>query len=89
MDSVLHQLYSGDLCPHDDVIKTRNASGQDEFVHKKAYFSQLLREQAPALTAKFNVLMDDLTLAYYEDTEDAFCQGFGLAVKLFTEGLSC
>ena len=89
MSQTLQDLFYGNLCPQHCVTKTRNASGEDRFMHKRAYFSKVLQEQAPALTAKFDVLMDDLSQAYYDDTEDAFCQGFGLAVKLFAEGLSC
>ena len=89
MSQVLQDLFYGTLHPQADVTKTRDMFEDDEFVHKKIYFSNILQEQAPALTAKFNVIMDDLTNAYNEDVEDAFCQGFGLAVKLIIEAISC
>lgn len=89
MSQVLQDLFYGNLHPQDDVTQTRNMFKDDEFVHKKNYFTKILQEQAPALTVKFNIIMDDLTIAYNEDIEDAFCQGFGLAVKLIIEAMSC
>ena len=89
MSQVLQDLFYGTLHPQADVTKTRDMFEDDKFMHKKTYFSNILQEQAPALTAKFNATMDDLTHAYNEDVEDAFYQGFSLAVKLLAEGLSC
>lgn len=89
MSQVLQDLFYGTLHPQDDVTQTRNMFGNDKFEHRKTYFSNILQEQAPALTAKFDVIMDDLTNAYNEDVEDAFYQGFGLAVKLIIEAMSC
>lgn len=89
MSQVLQDLFYGNLHPQDNVTQTRNMFGEDKFTHNKTYFSKILQEQAPALTAKFDAIMNDLTYAYNEDIEDAFCQGFGLAVKLIIEAMSC
>ena len=47
-----------------------------------------MKDKAPELEVKFQILMDDLTMSYTTDTEDMFYQGFGMAVKLFSEALS-
>lgn len=88
MSQTLHALFYGNLHPQDDVTQTRNMFGDDKFTHHKTHFSSILQEQAPALTAKFDVIMNDLANAYNEDIEDAFYQGFSLAVKFLAEALS-
>lgn len=89
MSQALQDLFYGNLHLQADVAKARDMFGDDLFLRKKSCFSSILQEQAPALTAKFNAIMEDLTDAYNEDIEDAFCQGFSLAVKLLAEALSC
>ena len=83
MDSILQQLYHGGL----DTFSA-TANGRDCFSHCQKYFGQILQEQAPELEPKFAVLMDDLTMYYLDDMEAMFYRGFGLAVKLFSEGLA-
>lgn len=86
METMLQQLYHGDLCPCADAAKPQ--SNYQSFAHRRDYFGQILREKAPELEANFNILMEDLTMSYTTDVEEMFYQGFGLAVKLFSEGLS-
>ena len=86
METILQQLYHGDLCPRADVAKPQ--SNYQSFAHCRDYFGQILQDKAPELEVKFNILMDDLTTCYTTDTEDMFYQGFGMAVKLLSEALS-
>lgn len=51
-------------------------------------FRERLNDRAPELLTKFDVLKDDIRLAFASETEEMFHYGFGLAVKLLTEGLS-
>ena len=83
MDSMLQQLYDGGLDP-----LWRTARSRDQFFHVQKYFGQILKDQAPELEPKFTVLMEDLSKLYFEDLEEMFCRGFGMAVKLFAEGLA-
>lgn len=83
MDSILQQLYNGG---RDALWSTAN--GREQLFRCWKKFGQILQEQAPELEPKFTVLMDDLTTFYFEDLEEMFYRGFGLAVKLFSEGLA-
>ena len=88
METMLQQLYRGELCPRADAANPNAQSNYQSFAHRRDYFGQILREKAPELEANFNILMEDLTMSYTTDVEEMFYQGFGLAVKLFSEGLS-
>ena len=83
MDSILQQLYNGGL---DALWNT--AKSREQLFHVRKYFGQILQEQAPELEPKFAVLMEDLSTLYFEDLEEMFCRGFGMAVRLFSEGLA-
>lgn len=89
MGTILHQLYSGDLFPQEDYLNVAQGSINNTFRNHKQNFKKLLETHAPELLDSFNVLMDDLVLTYNDDTENAFCHGFGLAIKLITEGIAC
>lgn len=88
MGTTLHQLYCGSLIPQEEYL-TVSQGADDTFEYHKQRFNKLLEMHAPELLKGFDVLMDDLVLTYNDDTERAFCQGFGLAVKLITEGMAC
>lgn len=83
MDSILQQLYNGGF----DAPWTA-VHGRDHIHHCREYFGPLLKDQAPELETKFNILMEDLSRDYFHDIEEMYYRGFGLAVKLFTEGLA-
>ena len=88
METILQQLYYGDLCPRADAVKPNAQSNYQSFVRCQNNFGQILKNNAPELEVKFNILMDDLATCYTTDTEEMFYQGFGLAVKLFSEALA-
>ena len=81
MESILQDLYNGDLCP-------RENAGQTAFVTYREHFQTVLKAQAPELEPKFHTLMNELTHANITETENMFYAGFSLAVKLFTAALS-
>lgn len=83
MNSILEQLYHGELKPQNDLFPT-----ETEFKHWREKFAPLIQEQAPALNKKFDTMMDDLCIACRDSTDAMFYQGFSLAVKLITEALS-
>ena len=84
MNSILENLYSGNLNPQEDADETY----ANVFKRRKEYFREQLQGKDPELEVKFNVMMEDLTQAYHITMEEMFYQGFGLAVKLLAEGLS-
>lgn len=86
MESILHQLYIGDLTPQEKVWPS--PSERSPFKGWQAELSSFLHAQNPEMENTFRILMDDFRLIYKTDTEDMFYRGFGLAVKLFTEALS-
>ena len=90
MNSVLEQLYHGDICPQADVFQTvlGQAVKCSAFECFQDQFVPLLQTHAPELEVKFNVLLDDLKLAYNTDQKEMFNYGFSLAIKLVTEALS-
>ena len=77
--SHLQDLYYGSLCPQAD---------NQGITRRWEHFLGYLKEQAPELEQKFSSLMDDTLCAYIADTENMFCQGYSLAVKLLAEALS-
>lgn len=79
MNSILQNLYYGHLDPHSETLGLPNSRNE---------FSDKLRSQAPDLWSAFDILMDDMTEVYLQDTEHMFCLGFGLAVKLLSGALS-
>lgn len=79
MTSILQDLYYGGLAPQ--------AANEGISKHWDP-FSRLLKTQAPALEPNFTRLCTEVSRIYIADTEEMFCQGFSLAVKLFTEALS-
>ncbi len=79
MNSILQDLFYGNLCPH---ISVRDISQEYE------PFLQILREQAPALERQFNLTMSNVNQVYIDDTQEMFCRGFGLAVNLLFCALS-
>ena len=85
MNILLQQLYHGDFCPRNS--QQDSSCQNNEFTRWHRYFSKVMHEQAPELEAKFNILMDDLTLAHTTETEEMFYRGFSLGVKLFVEAL--
>lgn len=82
MQSILQQLYHGDLCPQADI---KNSSAIAQY---REICSEILMVQAPELQPKFKLLTDDLSLACALEAEHVFYQGFSLAVKLLTETLA-
>ena len=83
MDSILQQLYNGGMEPLWRAVNSR-----EQLFHVRKDFGEILREQAPELEPKFTILMEDLTAYYFEDLEEMFYRGFGMAVKLLSEGLA-
>ena len=79
MNSILQDLYYGGLDPRST---TEGISDCWES------FSRLLKAQAPILEPDFTRLYTELNHIYIADTEEMFCQGFSIAVKLLTEALS-
>ena len=79
MNSILQDLYYGGLAPQ--------AANEGFSAHGES-FSRLLKTQAPELEPSFTRLHTELSRIYIADTEEMFCQGFSLAVKLFAEALS-
>ena len=86
MNPILHQLYSGDLTPQEKIWP----SPSEQLPHKQwqTELSSFLQTQNPELAKTFRAMMDEFQLIYKTDTEEMFYQGFGLAVKLFTEALA-
>ena len=79
MTSILQDLYYGGLDPR---------SAKEGISNRWESFSHLLKAQAPGLEPDFIRLHTELNHIYIADTEEMFCQGFSLAIKLFTEALS-
>ncbi len=79
MTSILQDLYYGGLDP-----RSANEGISDCWES----FSRLLKTQAPELESAFTRLHTELDHIYIADTQEMFCQGFSLAIKLFTEALS-
>lgn len=86
MNSILQQLYRGQISPQENIWPSHSTTFP--FNHWQEHFTPLLRAQAPQLSPEFDALMDDLCLTYHRDTEEMFCQGFSLAVKLLAEALA-
>ena len=84
MNPILLQLYNGELHPRAEAEQAR----VDMFTHRREYFGQHLEGKAPELVPKFNVIMDDLFVDYTTGIQEAFIQGFSLAVRLMAAGLS-
>lgn len=82
MNSILQDLYNGNLCPREDSGHSILSVYQDDF-------QKALKAAAPELEPKFDAFMTELQYARLTETEDMFYTGFGLAVRLFTEALSC
>lgn len=80
MDSILEDIYHSSLAPE--------INAQDISDDWKLFYRELMA-QAPELEKQFEVLRSDINQAYFTNAEEMFCQGFGLAVKLLAEGLSC
>ena len=90
MNSLLQDLYHGDLCPRRDASQTPPdcPTPYDEIKASMEKFRERLNDQAPELTTKFDVLKDDILSTFVGEAEAMFLHGFGLAVKLLAEGLS-
>lgn len=84
MNPILLQLYNGELHPRAEAEQPR----VDMFTHRREYFCKHLTDKAPELETKFNAIMDDLFLDYTTGIEEAFLQGFSLAVRLMAAGLA-
>lgn len=79
MNSILQDLFYGNLCPHTSV---QNISQEFE------PFLQILRDQAPALERQYKLAMSEVNQVYIDETREMFCRGFGLAVNLLSCALS-
>ena len=84
MNSILEDLYSGNLNPQEDADETYARM----FKRRKEYFREHLQGKDPELEKSFDVMMEDLTKSYHLTMEEKFYQGFSLAVKLITEALA-
>ena len=91
MKPTLQQLFYGDLCPRQDASQTPPdcPTPYDEIKTSLERFRDRLNDRAPELLSKFDVLKDEIQSAFVSETEEMFHYGFGLAVKLLAEGLSC
>lgn len=86
MNSILQQLYSGDLTPQEKAWPP--PSEHAPFHQWQAELSSFLHAHNPELENTFRILIDDFRLIYKTNTEEMFYQGFSLAVKLLAEALA-
>lgn len=79
MNSILQDLFYGNLCPHASAQKLPQEF--EPFLH-------ILKERAPTLESQFRLAMSEVNQVYIDETREMFCRGFGLAVNLLSCALS-
>lgn len=86
MESILSQLYAGELRPFEQAL-----TSQTYIEHKKKCMQsreslyQTLKSISPELESKFNEAFHDYSLLRTMEAEDMFCYGFSLGIRLLTE----
>lgn len=86
MGSVLQELYGGELRPFERMQSSEeHIDCRKKCIQSSESLCQILRSISPELETKFKLALDDYSALCAVETEDMFCYGFSLGIKLLIE----
>ena len=87
MDTILQQLYEGNLDPVSQSQPTSKKYRTTSYWHQKHYeaFCSTLQELDPALSKRFDKLLDEMLELDYIETKKEFIDGFRLGARMMME----